>query len=135
MKARSLVLGLVGLVSAVVGCGGGGAGAGSGPAGPTPQVMAEVAELLGAYSGSNKNPPTKAADFIRYEAMASDAVRFIQNGDIVYAWGNAIKPGSTAVLAYPKDAAEKGGPVLLQDGTVKSMTAAEFATAPKAVKK
>ena len=35
------------------------------------------------------------------------------------------------MLAYHKDVPEKGGEVLMQDGTAKKMTAEEFQAAPK----
>jgi hypothetical protein len=38
------------------------------------------------------------------------------------------------VVAYEKKVPTEGGHVLLQDGTVKQMTAAEFQSAPKAKK-
>jgi hypothetical protein len=38
------------------------------------------------------------------------------------------------VLAYETEVPEKGGAVLMQDGTVKTMTADEFKSAPKAGK-
>jgi hypothetical protein len=41
-------------------------------------------------------------------------------------WNVNTKDART-VLAYDKDAAEKGGAVLMADGTVKTMTAPEFA--------
>ena len=44
------------------------------------------------------------------------------------------KTNGDAILAHGKGAESKGGPVLLQDGTIKSMTAAEFNVAPKAKK-
>ena len=39
------------------------------------------------------------------------------------------------IVAHEKNAPAEGGYVLLQDGSVKTMTAAEFAAAPKAGKK
>ena len=68
------------------------------------------------------------------EPAFPEVVKLISGGQCVVVWGCGIKSGSSAVLAYGKDAETKGGPVLLQDGTVKSMTAAEFAAAPKAKK-
>ena len=44
-------------------------------------------------------------------------------------------PGNEAVVAYEKNAPTQGGYVLLSAGTVKKVSAAEFASAPKAGKK
>jgi hypothetical protein len=65
--------------------------------------------------------------------MAVDAIK---SGELVVQWGapqSTEGEPSDAVLAYGKTGPEQGGPVLLQDGwTIKSMTADEFKTAPKA---
>ena len=52
---------------------------------------------------------------------------------LVY-WGAGLSDGPDAastVLAYQKDVPEKGGEVLMQDGTPKKMTADEFKAARK----
>jgi hypothetical protein len=55
------------------------------------------------------------------------------NNEIVYQWGARIDPaGGETVLAYEKKAPSEGGWVLMQDGTVKQITADEFKAAPKA---
>jgi hypothetical protein len=58
----------------------------------------------------------------------------IRSGDIVYMWGAGHVPGGTQVVAYEKRVTTECGFVLLQDGTAKEMTAAEFQAAPKAGK-
>ena len=112
-------------------------GCSSAPEGSPPSAgdnMADMKELLQDYQQQKKNPATKFADFKSFEPVHPLAIRQLQREGIVYVWGAAFGSGS-GVIAYPKDAAEKGGTVLLQDGTLKPMTAAEFAAAPKAAGK
>ena len=60
----------------------------------------------------------------------------IKSGDLIVHWGAPLSPEDVtadAVLAYVKPVPEQGGNVLMQDcKTIKTMTAAEFKTAPKA---
>jgi hypothetical protein len=58
----------------------------------------------------------------------------IRTGDVVYIWGAGYADGAKQVVAYEKKAPTEGGYVLLQDGTVKKMTADEFKSAPQARK-
>ena len=136
MAAVRLRIALTVFLAALVGCGSGGGGNA-----PAPEVtkvsegmLNELKEMLPAYSRTHKAPPTKAAEFNKLEPAFPDAVRLINSGECVYVWGSGLAAGSQAVLAHGKDAATAGGWVLLQDGTVKQMTAAEFTAAPKAKK-
>ncbi|MDR3637258.1 MAG: hypothetical protein P4L84_25865 [Isosphaeraceae bacterium] len=65
-----------------------------------------------------------------------NALEMVQSGELIVQWGAPLLPeGDTtgAVLAYLKTVPEQGGSVLMQDGnTIKTMTADEFKTAPKA---
>ena len=55
--------------------------------------------------------------------------------EYVVFWKVPISPtGSGTVLAYHKDTPRAGGSVIMQDGSVKTMSAEEFAAAPKAKK-
>ncbi len=120
----------LGLLAAAIGCGGG-AGIDSRPP-TTGENLADLKEMLEELQSQKKKPPAKVADLRPQEPIHPMAVRQLTQGLVVYAWGTGLDAASPAVLAYPKEAAEKGGPVLLQNGTVKEMTAAEFAAAPKA---
>ena len=80
-------------------------------------------------------PPKTAVELQKYEPTAMYACSAIKDSSIVYLYGNGIVEGGTAVIAYDAKALTDGGPVLLQNGEVKTMTAAEFAAAPKADKK
>lgn len=127
---RWLILGVTAVAVAVSGCG---PGVDSRP--PTAaDNLADLKEMLEELKAERKRPPASVAELRPLEPIHPMAVRQLTLGLTVYAWGVGLDPASPAVLAYPKDAAEKGGPVLLQNGEVKTMTAAEFAAAPKAKK-
>ena len=91
-----------------------------------------------AYSGQTGQGPKKAADFSKYEAGYPLGYAAVQSGEVVVVWGAKIagegETGSAPanVVAYEKKVPAEGGLVLLQNGQVKQMTAAEFAAAPKA---
>ena len=93
-------------------------------------------ELAGVYKylAQNKEPaPKKLEDLAEREAALPTAWAKLQSGEYVVAWGAGYSSsGGGAVLAYEKNVPDSGGLVLMQDGTVKEMTAAQFKTAPKA---
>ncbi len=63
------------------------------------------------------------------------ALAMLQNGSLRVQWGSGFSDAPEAastVLAYEKRVADQGGDVLMQDGSIKSMTAAEFKSAPQA---
>ena len=114
-------------------------GCSSAPKPPPPASGAEgLQELVKVYEyiEYSKFPlPRKLADFDQHWDNMPNAYSRIQSGEYVLAWGvGASKaPGAgQQILAYEKKAATEGGAVLLRDGTVKTMTAAEFSAAPKA---
>ena len=60
---------------------------------------------------------------------------YIRSGQIEYIWGTKLADGPEAagtVIAFQTSAAKEGGWVLFQDGSLKRLTAEEFAAAPKA---
>ena len=98
-------------------------------------MLLEFAELLKAHVRDHKKPPSKAADVASYEPIYPTAHVGIVKKDIVYPWGVGLTSGGDAgstVLAYQKDVETKGGWALMQDGTVKELTAEQFKAAPKA---
>lgn len=105
----------------------------------TPQVemMADVAGLLRDYTADNNKGPSKLADLAKYETLYSRGYQQVKVGDIVVVWGvpMPMDGGGTGVIAYEKKAEAEGGAVLLENGSSKMMTAAEFKAAPKAAKK
>ncbi len=65
-----------------------------------------------------------------------EALRSVQNGDIIVLWGANVPADfpqgtSNTVLGYDKDVPTQGGPVLLGDASTKIMTAQEFQAAPR----
>ena len=99
------------------------------------EKMEEIGQMLKTLANDRQPPPAKPADLPNVEPFLVESANDLRSGEIVYAWGNGITPGGTAVIAYEKKAANEGGWVLLQDGTVKQMSASEFQAAPKAAKK
>ena len=79
--------------------------------------------------------PRKPEDFSDFIDSMPTAFQRVKEGEYVVVWGvgrSAVPGTSGQVLAYEKKVPTEGGAVLLRDGTVKQMTAAEFNAAPKA---
>jgi hypothetical protein len=104
--------------------------------GPKPNDgLADLRELLKEAAASKSPLPKNVADLEPHEGPHPAATAFLQNGSIVYLWGSGIRsdPGAdSTVIAYEAQAASQGGWVLLQDGSIKQMTADEFKAAKKA---
>jgi hypothetical protein len=66
-----------------------------------------------------------------HDAALENALPAIRQGEIVVVWRVGYAASSTDVLAYVKDTPTAGGNVLLRNGTVKEVTAAEFRTAKR----
>jgi hypothetical protein len=96
--------------------------------------LEELGLLLKSLTDEGRKPPDKLAALGPVEPMLPIAGPAIRNGDLIYIWGAGYVPGGTQVVAYEKRVTTESGFVLLQDGTVKEMTAAEFQGAPKAGK-
>lgn len=75
------------------------------------------------------------ADIQPVEPLFQGAYLGLVRDEIVYVWGAQINPSATdKVLAYEKAVEAGSGWVLMQDGSLKTMQASEFQTAPKATK-
>ena len=121
-----------------VGCGGSG--------GPVTQELAvesrlgEVAELYRSYAATTKKAPKSLADLRTIENVAPSGLTPLVTGEVIVFWGAELTslgeeptgPESDKVLAYEKDVPQKGGQVLMLDRRIKTMSAEEFAAAPKA---
>lgn len=123
---------LAGLVLLAAGCGSPEPVKGTGtPSGK--DALTDLGVLLKEFGEGKKRPPAKAADIEPVEPLHQAAYVGLVRGDVVYVWGTPLT-GGTDVVAYEKQAESAGGWVLLQDGTVKEMTADEFRAAPRAKK-
>jgi hypothetical protein len=105
---------------------------------PPPSAEEGLKELVGAYRyiEYSKLPlPRKPEDFNDFVDSMPNALERIKQGDYVVAWGvgrSTTAGAANQILVYEKKTPAEGGAVLLRDGTVKQMTAEEFAAAPKA---
>ncbi|HEY2158130.1 MAG TPA: hypothetical protein VGH33_21050 [Isosphaeraceae bacterium] len=122
---------LAGLVSALA------CGCDERPVGPLPQTAAQesivqLGRVLGGYRG--KPAPKALKDILSREQGYPAAIGALRSKDVLLYWGVGLADGPDAaatVAAYGKDVPEKGGEVLMQDGTAKAMTADEFKAARK----
>lgn len=99
--------------------------------------LEEVAQMLKIVAQDKKKPPNSVAELDPVEPLIPMTVQQIKNGEIVYIWGTTLSTGpnaSSTIIAHEKSAGTDGGWALMQDGTVKKLTAAEFATTSKAKK-
>jgi hypothetical protein len=99
------------------------------------QPLEDIATMLKARQEQKKKPPAKVQDLAPYEPVGPVGFHALLSGQCVLEFGVSLtNDPSTSVIAYEKAVPTTGGYVLLQDGTVKQMTAPEFAAAPKAKK-
>lgn len=94
--------------------------------------LKELGELYKYIDYSKLAVPNRVEDLNNYWDSIQNAFDRVKNGEIVVYWGVGYSKSGNQILAYDKKAETEGGPVLLRDGTVKTMTAAEFKAAPKA---
>lgn len=119
-------------LTAVSGCGGS-TDRDSAPV-PMPRMVEDFRDLLADHQKQSKDKAPSDLGDVSQEVLNNHdtALWLLNNKKIVYVWGAPLKPGGQAVIAYVTEAPQSGGEVLIEDGTVKAMTAAEFAAAPKA---
>jgi hypothetical protein len=95
-------------------------------------VSNDLKEILLAYHNyldKNKGAaPGKAADLAPF--LEKRALTRLENKSVVFVYGVTLKDmiqgSSNTILAYVKDAPEKGGQVAYGDGSVKKLTADAF---------
>ena len=120
-----------------IGCGSGGGETESAATGApsAKQSLDDLVNLLKFLKSDNKPPPASLADVQQIEPMFPGAYLGLVREEVVYVWGTTIDAsGADKVLAYEKAVESTSGWVLMQDGTVKTMDAAQFKAAPKATK-
>jgi len=118
-----------------------GCGNPSGPAGDPVEarhqtVLNEISEMYSVYVKSHQKPPQKPADLVTAANKAVNplSTQAIQSEEYIVAWGTDLTGNDNAVLAYHKSVPKEGGLVLLAGGTIRHMSADDFAAAPKAKK-
>ena len=126
---RGITVAVLVAAATAVGCGGSGE---LQTADQEKAALEDLAQFLKNLPAEGKKPPARMAEFEPLEPMAPMASESLRNGKMVYLWGAGLADGGTAVVAYEKRAETESGWVLLQDGSVKQMTAAEFKASPKA---
>lgn len=101
---------------------------------PTPaDDLVEVAGLLKDHSGETGKGPARLEDMAGNQPLYPRGYEAIKSGQVVVVWGVAVgEGGGNGIVAYEKQAESEGGSVLLANGEIKSMSADEFRTAPKA---
>lgn len=98
------------------------------------RMLEDYGNFLKQLKADGTKTPASKNEFLPLEPMAPVSGPGILSGTLIVVWGQTIGTGKD-VIAYEKAVESSGGHVLLQDGTVKKMTADEFKAAPKAGKK
>jgi hypothetical protein len=90
------------------------------------------------WSTNGNRGPTKPEDLAPFYEKQADITALLTSGEVVVYMGATIQSmvngSSNTVLGYEKDVPKSGGLVMMGDGSVKKMSADEFAKAPKAGK-
>ena len=106
------------------------------PTGPTAaDGLANLRDLFRQAAAGKAKLPSSAADFAAVEPFYPVAGPFVLSGAIDCAWGAGLKQGGDAaarLLAWEKKSTKEGGWAMFQDGTIRELTADEFAAAKKA---
>ena len=129
----SLILGVVALL---LGCGGVARVREAAARAKKVNQLKQVGLAYHNFQDNTNKPPAGAADLLPLLTADPEAAQALQSGDIVVLWGAKVPADfpqgtSVTVLGYDKDVPTKGGPVLLGDGAVQTMTLAEFNAAPR----
>ena len=96
--------------------------------------MREIAEVYKYLRSEKLEAPASLKNLEPYIDTLGSAWAKLESGDVVLRYRVHFAPsgsGAKSVLAYEKNVPTGGGSVLLRDGTIMEMTAAEFKAAPK----
>jgi hypothetical protein len=120
------------LLLGVVGCGRGGVA----PPVETPPnaPLEEIGTMVKQFTVDKGRPPKNLRELQPYEPGFMIGHRALAMQEVVLAYGVPVSEGADAnvVLAYDKNVPAQGGFVLMQNGSVKKMSADEFKAATKA---
>ncbi|WP_165247233.1 hypothetical protein [Paludisphaera soli] len=102
------------------------------PSGAEPSPVEQVGQLLRTYQEQNKPAPKSLKDAEKLGAALPRALEALRSGEVVIYWGvNLDEYGGASVIGYEKDVPEKGGVVILGDGSTTEVTAEAFQGLPK----
>lgn len=87
--------------------------------------LAEIHRMI-KHEANQKQPPSRMEDLRRFEPTFPFALHALRSGECVMVWTTVKAVAEDAVLAYAKTAPSQGGLVVLKNGNVKTMTAAEL---------
>ncbi|AMV35961.1 hypothetical protein [Planctomyces sp. SH-PL62] len=120
---------LVSLIAPHSGCG---SSTESTVSGAEPSPVEQVGQLLRMHREQNRPTPRTLKEAQKSGTALPRALEALRSGEVVIAWGLDLEEyGGTSVIGYEKDAPDKGGAVVLGDGTVVELTAEEFQAASK----
>jgi hypothetical protein len=117
----------------LTGCGSGKSGSG-GDAAETAMrgQLAEIHDLVFSFAKNHQQqPPKKLSDLQPLEKINPAGFHALKDQSIVLIYGVPPDSGSSAILAYAKDADKQGGLVLLANGDIKKASADEVKAAEK----
>jgi hypothetical protein len=105
-----------------------------------PAMLTNQLKMIGLaylnYADAKGQPPSRIEDLAPFYENDAAVTAAVKDGTFVVFWNSdyrkMTKGTSNTILAYHKDAKDKGGLVLLADGSVKTMSPKEFNAAPKA---
>jgi len=136
MRRQQLVPGLVALwVVVVVGCGS------SGSTNRDEKELQEIGLAYQKYQAEYKKPPPTPLDLALYlpepttKKLMEGKYIVLSNISVTDVVEGKVPKANRTVLAYEKDAPDKGGPVLMMNMTVLNVSAEQFKTLPQAVPK
>ncbi len=95
---------------------------------------AKGARDLPVYKPGPVPPPRGSRDLVPMAKGFPQAVNALRNGDVLLFWKTDLSDdpdAATTLLAYAREVPDLGGQVLMRDGTVQTMTPAQFQAARK----
>jgi len=99
-------------------------------------TLKEIGLMYHAYHDMNGKGPSGLQDLQQLASTCPDGYAGLQSGQFVLIWNvkipEMVQGTSNTVLGHEAAAPNSGGLVLMGDGSVRTMTAQEFAQAPKA---
>jgi hypothetical protein len=134
---RTLSIALLAVLAFGIGGCGDGKPSGSGPTEPSQSdILMEVAGLIRNHTAAKGKGPQKIADLAPYETEYQRGFAAVKSGAVVVLWGGTVAGeggggGGKTVVAHLKDVPTAGGEVALESGVIVTMSATEFASAPK----